>query len=949
MDPSYNSALVLLSVAVSAFGAFTGFALTSRMQCATGAAFQLWLIGAAIALGGGAIWSMHFVAMLAMDLGAMQVRYDVTLTVVSLGLAIGFTALGSWLLAREGPRAILLPLAGTLMGCGVAAMHYTGMAAMHVAAHISYDPVLVAASIVIAVLASTAALWLLQIVRNGWSTFFGSLVMAAAVAGMHYTGMAAAEYGPNHATGTSLDALNGLISSSGMAILVSAATVAVLLIGLVAALVDKRLSDRAKRELDRLSEVVADGARWRAILDRVPQMIWSMDGDGTDEYYNAEWLEFSGISLNARAGRTRIDLVHPDDKAEAALRWQESASSGTEYQAEYRLRHHSGEYRWVLSRGRPDRDVNGRIVRWYGTVVDIHDRKCAELALKQSEALHRTMLEASADCIKVISVDGRVELMNAPGIAAMEIDGFEAIRGQDWCSLWPAEYQKIVHAAVRRANKGKPARFSAFCPTAKGKARWWDVLVTPMKGEDGKVERLLSISRDVSADRNASKRLRQVSERDALTKLPNRRSFQMRLNAAILRAMERGTHVGLLLLDLDHFKNVNDTLGHAGGDHLLKTFGQRLRRCLRANDFVARLGGDEFALIVEGVECDADLAAFGKSTLDRLRSPISYEGRTINGSASIGGALFPRDAASANELLKIADTALYAMKSEGRGGTKMFRSYMSEHAQRISRQLAQARAVVSSNSIVPYYQPKVDLASRRVGGFEALLRWEHAGSGIQTSENIAEGFKDYELASKIGEVMQTAVLADMRAWCDAGVKFGHVSINAAPAEFLRDDYAERLLGLISDAGIPASLLQIEVTEHVFFERGAEHVSRALRKLAEKGVRIALDDFGTGYSSLSHLKVFPVDVLKIDQSFVSHVDTNAESAAIVSAVIDLARNLSIDVVAEGVETEKQARLLIDRKCQYAQGYLFGKAGPAECVADLLSRHDKDGLKELRRVA
>jgi diguanylate cyclase (GGDEF)-like protein len=518
----------------------------------------------------------------------------------------------------------------------------------------------------------------------------------------------------------------------------------------------------------------------------------------------------------------------------------------------------------------------------------------------------------------------------------MDIDNVETVLGQHWPSLWPAEAQKTAAAALEEARAGRAARFTDFCPTAKGAPKWWDVVVTPMTNEAGEVTRLLSISRDITDTREAADKLRWTSEHDGLTTLPNREAFQAHLQAATLRAMESGGSVGLLLMDLDHFKHVNDTLGHAAGDHLLKTFGHRLKSSVRGTDLIARLGGDEFAVILEGVKGPDDLIKAGEGILNRLHAPIRYGERVLSAGASIGGALFPADAASAHELFKNADTALYALKNAGRGGTRMFHNYMREEAQKVASQLSLARGAISEESVVPHYQPKIELSSGRVCGFEALLRWHHPSRGIQMPDTVAEAFKDYELASKIGELMQTKVFSDIRNWQRAGIGFGRVSINAAPAEFLRDDYAERLLGRLAQYQVPGELIEVEVTEHVFLERGSEYVSRALKLLNESGIRISLDDFGTGYSSLSHLRDFPVDVVKIDRSFISKMVEEPEIRAIVSAVIDLAASLSIEVVAEGIETEEQRAMLRSQSCALGQGYLFGRAVIADEVRILLSR-------------
>jgi diguanylate cyclase (GGDEF)-like protein len=400
--------------------------------------------------------------------------------------------------------------------------------------------------------------------------------------------------------------------------------------------------------------------------------------------------------------------------------------------------------------------------------------------------------------------------------------------------------------------------------------------------------------------------------------------------------MNSGEELGLLMLDLDHFKHVNDTLGHAAGDQLLSSFTERLEGAVRSGDFMARLGGDEFAVIIENVRGPGELIAIGTSILSRLAEPIAAGAHFVRASASIGGALFPKDSSSAAELMSCADTALYALKGAGRGGTKLFEADLRQELQRAASELRLGRAAINERRIVPYYQPKVDLHSGRTVGFEALLRWVTPRRVVQLPGTVAESFKNYELAAQIGDTMQRSVLKAIASGI-LGSSGGHVAINAAPAEFLRDDYSERLLNLLDDTGISREAIQVEVTEHVFFERHAGLVKRALQNLHENGVRIALDDFGTGYSSLSHLRDFPVDVLKVDMSFIQQMCAEPEIKAIVAAVIDLARNLKIDVVAEGVETEEQRLELIRLGCTYGQGYYFGRPLP---LASILPR---SGLK------
>lgn len=698
--------------------------------------------------------------------------------------------------------------------------------------------------------------------------------------------------------------------------------------------------DRGKKSAGR--PVAKSSLRKRAsakqlakILNSVPHVIWASGPDGKLDFVSDQWSHAYGGDAAEMIGEGWISFVHPCDVDDAVSRWLEALRKAEPYQNEFRLRVPSGDYRWVLITAKPEKTPDGRVRRWLGTCTDVHDRVAAQNSLAEKQRLYGSVLDASADCIKILSLDGRLQLMNDPGLALLELPDFSRVEGRFWWELWPREMQSEVRDAVWQASRGKRVRVSGPCNTALGNAKWWDVVVTPIRSGKDEITGILAISRDSTAERQQAEELRWASDHDALSGLPNRRAFQNRLQAAVLRAMREGSKVGLLLIDLDHFKHVNDTLGHATGDALLKEFAKRLGTSLRATDFVARVGGDEFAIIAENVTSGSDLLVVGDKASDSLKPPLRLQGRALSGGASIGGALFPDDADNANDLFKLADTALYALKAEGRGGTKLFHSYMREEAQRSASQLSLARVAVTEDSVCPHYQPKVDLRSGKISGFEALLRWQHPRNGLQLPETIEEAFKDYELASKIGCLMQTRVLADLRSWKARGTPVGRISINAAPAEFLRDDYAERLMEKLAAYDVAATCLEIEITEHALMANASKYVCRALAALKNAGITVALDDFGTGHSSLSHLRDFPVDVVKIDRSFVKQMAIDDEIAAIVRAVINLAASLKIETVAEGVETHEQADMLRVAGCALAQGYLLGWPAPADVIAGSLA--------------
>lgn len=630
-----------------------------------------------------------------------------------------------------------------------------------------------------------------------------------------------------------------------------------------------------------------------------------------------------------------LRLVHPDDRAEVERMLLESKTRDG-FENTYRIvRADTGEVRWVLNRTRIHRSPDGAFLRSVGALLDIHGRKLAELALRESEALSRGIVEATEDCIGLLDLGGRLVFMNEPGLRAIEIADVSSLLGRPWVSFWRHSKHAEIEAALKAARSGGTGRFTALNPTIKGTQKWWDVVVSPVLDDRGRPKQLVTIARDITEQRDAVERVRWSANHDALTGLPNRAMFQERLNSVLAADRTGSCRAALLLLDLDRFKEVNDSFGHGAGDLLLQGFGDRLRSCVAGDDMVARLGGDEFAIIIADIASEAEVHGFVVRLIAALAEPLIHEGREIDFRASIGGAMFPRDARNAADLFQSADLALYSCKEDGRGRFVMFEPSLRTEMMSRASMIDMARSAIAEDRILPFYQPKVRLVGGSVVGFEALLRWSDGAGALRTPGEIAAALEDAETVWPIGQRMHERVIADMRGWLHAGIAFGHVAINAAASEFRHDNFAELLLERLEVAGVPCRCVEIEVTESVFMGTQACKVARALNLLHDSGVRIALDDFGTGFSSLSHLKEFPVDVLKIDRSFIGHVE-QGKDLAIVRAVLDLGRSLNIAVVAEGIETETQADFLRLQGCALGQGFLYGKPAPAASVPDWIRR-------------
>ncbi len=459
-----------------------------------------------------------------------------------------------------------------------------------------------------------------------------------------------------------------------------------------------------------------------------------------------------------------------------------------------------------------------------------------------------------------------------------------------------------------------------------------------LRDAQGVAQRSVGALLDVTPQKQVEYGLRWAAHHDPLTGLPNRLLFAERLAEALDEAREAGCGVGLSVIDLDDFKRLNDGRGHAAGDALLCEVARRLVEQVPAGATVARLGGDEFAVIFPRLQPGDTRPETLEKILVAMADPMIIDGRRAAISLSAGAAVCPQDGDTAEELLKSADLALYAAKAAGPNAIRSFAPSMRDVAERQKRMLADARQALDDHRVFPFYQPKVCLRTGEIMGFEALLRWHDPEKGTLGPSAIHAAFGDTELSFQLTDRMLDRVVADMRTWSNAGLAYGRIGVNGSTVDFLRGDFPQRVLDRLRDAGLAATQLELEVTETVLLGQLASNVERALRTLSAAGVSIALDDFGTGYASLTHLKQFPVDSLKIDRSFIARLTAGAEDAAIVSAVIDLARNLGIATVAEGVEGAAQARQLVGYGCDAAQGYFFSRAIAAADVPALISGWD-----------
>jgi diguanylate cyclase (GGDEF)-like protein/PAS domain S-box-containing protein len=566
-------------------------------------------------------------------------------------------------------------------------------------------------------------------------------------------------------------------------------------------------------------------------------------------------------------------------------------------------------------------------------------RKQAEAVLARSEARFRSLTELSSDWYwecdtehRFVSFDGR-----NVGDAGQ----------RDWRSdffgkaIW--ELPHLVHESAdwpaHRALLERRERFIDFqfaVRTAGGALRWTNASGEPVLDADGGFVGYHGVSRDITERRLAEDSIRHLATHDTLTGLPNRALFVEELGRSMRDARRDGHQLALLFVDLDHFKIINDTLGHDAGDVLLAQMARALRNCLRPNDLVARLGGDEFVVLLRHAAGKHEAAVVARKLLSAVTQPLSLKGQECRVSASVGICIFPDNALDEAALMKGADIAMYEAKREGRNGFRYFSPDAPTQSPLRLRMASNLRVAIERDEFTLHFQPKVDLTTGRITGAEALLRWTNAELGTVPPGEFIPLAEESGLMLPIGRWVLHQACEQHMAWRRQGLPAIPLAVNLSPRQFADADLLGDIQRALQDTGMPPGALELEVTEGVVISN-PERALATLQAIKRMGVRLAIDDFGTGYSSLGQLKRFPIDTLKIDRSFIRGLPADVHDSAIVEAIVVMCRALELDVVAEGVETIEQREFLRQHACTQMQGYQFSKPLPADAFAALLRHH------------
>jgi diguanylate cyclase (GGDEF)-like protein len=569
---------------------------------------------------------------------------------------------------------------------------------------------------------------------------------------------------------------------------------------------------------------------------------------------------------------------------------------------------------------------------------EIEERRRAERAIQQERTFIQTIIDGVRDPARIISPDFGVLIMNQAALVLLpskqtslkELTCYEAYRQTDTpCS---GENHRCVLKDVLETGKTVSVHHKDILED--GKERVFEIEASPLWNPDGTLHGVLEVIRNITENLSVEAQLRDHRERlyhlvhhDALTNLPNRMLLQDRLTRMMTKALRNKNYVAVLFLDLDRFKKINETLGHDIGDKLLLEVGKRLEACVRKSDTVARLGGDEFAILLDDLQDVKFVAIVARKILQALSKPILIQNYELYATSSIGISLFPDDSDDVDGLLRCADTALYRAKEAGKNNYQYYTSDMNTRAFEFLLMESGLRKALDNDELVVFYQPLISLENDKLIGMEALIRWRHPEKGMISPGDFIPLAEETGLIESIGDWVLRAACTQNKEWQDAGYPPVKVSVNMSARQFNKKNLAEHISQILEETGLSPEYLGLEITESVIMQDVKSTIAK-LKELQNMGISLSIDDFGTGYSSLSYLKLFPIDNLKIDRSFVFSITTDSTDVAISASVVLLAHSMDLKVVAEGVETEEQLQVLREQGCDYVQGFLFSRPIAAE---------------------
>ncbi|MGH8780926.1 sensor domain-containing protein [Paraburkholderia sp.] len=695
------------------------------------------------------------------------------------------------------------------------------------------------------------------------------------------------------------------------------------------------LADDVTEQIDAEAEARRSNQMLETVIDNIPQRIFWKDRDSRYLGCNMAFARDAGLAYPEQVvGKTDDDLLWRAYADTVRAHDREVIDSGMPkmgFELDLTV---DGVHRTTITSKLPFTDGDGNVIGVLGSYSDITERKRADLALR----LQSRALDASVNAILITAPTVGGNLIEYVNPAFKRITGYDPaeVMGQDCRLLQRDDRNQEGVAAIREALAANREVSAVLRNYRKDGALFWNQLfIAPVPNPDGETTHHIGVINDVTDLMRYQEQLEYQANYDSLTRLPNRNLLRDRLQHALVVAQRQHRGVAVVFIDLDGFKNVNDSLGHSVGDRLLTVVADRLARAARASDTVARHGGDEFVIVMTDTIDEQSLIAWMERLRASISEPVWLDGTELYVGCSMGASLFPQDGEDAETLMKKADLAMYRAKDMGRNTFQFFQPEMNASAGTRLNLERRLRRALRDNEFLLHYQPQVDIGSGRIVGMEALVRWRDPEVGLVAPSVFIPVAEECGLIGPLSEWVLREACRQNRAWQDEGLPPARVSVNLSARVFQQRDIARLVTDVLAETGLAPQYLELELTESAIM-RNAEEAVSMLTELHALGIGLAIDDFGTGYSSLSYLKRFPVDRLKIDRSFVSDIGVSGDDETITSAIIALAHSLQLQVIAEGVETLAQLDFLRERACDEMQGFYFAKPLPNDAIAALLLR-------------
>ncbi|MDR6479998.1 EAL domain-containing protein [Paraburkholderia terricola] len=692
------------------------------------------------------------------------------------------------------------------------------------------------------------------------------------------------------------------------------------------------LADDVTEQINAEAEARRSNQMLETVIDNIPQRIFWKDQQSRYLGCNMAFARDAGLAYPEQVvgksdadmpWRAFADLLNQHD--------QEVVSTGVpkmNFEVDVMI---GGVHRTTMTSKLPFTDGDGRVIGVLGSYTDITERKRADLALR----LQSRALDASVNAILITAPSPAGNLIEYVNPAFMRITGYDPaeVIGQDCRVLQRDDRDQEGVASIRQALAANREVSAVVRNYRKDGALFWNQLfIAPVPNAEGVITHHIGVINDVTDLMRYQEQLEYQANYDSLTRLPNRNLLRDRLQHALIVAQRQHKGVAVVFMDLDGFKNVNDSLGHSVGDRLLSVVAERLARCTRTSDTVARHGGDEFVIVMTDTVDEQSLIAWMERVRASISEPVWLDGTELYVGCSMGASLFPQDGDDAETLMKKADLAMYRAKDMGRNTFQFYQPEMNASASARLNLDRRLRRALRDNEFLLHYQPQVDIVSGQIVGTEALVRWRDPEAGLVPPSSFIPVAEESGLIGPLSEWVLREACRQNKAWQDEGLPPARVSVNLSARVFQQRDIAKLVMQVLAETGLEPRYLELELTESTIM-RNAEEAVSMLNELHALGIGLAIDDFGTGYSSLSYLKRFPVDRLKIDRSFVSDIGISGDDETITSAIIALAHSLKLQVIAEGVETSAQLDFLKERACDEMQGFYFAKPLSTDAISAL----------------